>query len=120
MSKTNDALWKDYKDIDDRLTIIGADDERYKVLLEEKDKLRNELIKLEQIKIETDLKKSQIEAEDKREKIRNLITIGTFTVTTSISIWTVLKTFKFDQESTITSTLGRISITNAVSKIFKK
>lgn len=120
MSKTNDALWKDYGDVNEKLKVINADDERYEMLLDERDKLRNELIKLEQVKMETEVKKSQIEADDKREKTRNMITIGTFTVTTGISIWTVLKTFKFDETSTITSTLGRNSVTNVVSKIFKK
>lgn len=120
MSKTNEALWKDYKDVNDKLAIIDGDDERYKLLLEERDKLRNELIKLEQIKIETDLKKSQFEVEGEREKTRNMITVGTFAVTTTIGLWTVLKTFKFDETSTVTSTLGRSSITNIVSKIFNK
>lgn len=120
MSKTYDTLWKDYEEIDEKIKVINTDDDRYKMLLEEKDKLRNELIKFEQFKLETDLKKGQIEAEDKREKTRNIITLGTFAVTTSVGIWTVLKTFRFDQESTITSTLGRNSISNVVSKMFKK
>ena len=120
MSKTTEILWKNYEEINERISVLDTNNENYKLLLEERDKLRNELIKLEQVKIETNLKKSQIEAEDKREKIRNAITIGTFTVTTGVSIWTVLKTFKFDQESTITSTLGRNSITNVVSKMFKR
>lgn len=120
MSKTSEALWKDYNDVSEKLTVISNDDERYKLLLEERDKLRNELIKLEQIKIETDLKKGQIEVESKREKTRNIITIGTFTVSTTIGLWTVLKTFKFDETSTVTSTLGRSSITNMVSKVFNK
>lgn len=120
MSKTNETLWKSYEEINEKISIYGTIDEHYKVLLEERDKIRNELIKLEQAKMENDLKRNQIKAEDKREKIRNIINVGTFTVTTGVSIWTVLKTFKFDQESTITSTLGRNSITNVVSKIFKR
>ena len=120
MSKTNETLWKNYEEVNEKILNLDTKDEGYELLLEERDKLRNELIKLEQVKMETELKKSQIEAEDKREKTRNIITIGTFAVTTSVGIWTVLKTFRFDQESTITSTLGRNSITNVVSKMFKR
>lgn len=120
MSKTNEALWNDYNDVTEKLTVIDSGDDRYKTLLDERDKLRNELIRLEQVKMETDMKKSEIEAEDKREKTRNMITIGTFTISTGIGLWTVLKTFKFDETSTVTSTLGRNSITNVVSKLFKK
>lgn len=120
MSKVTDALWKNYEEVNEKLLVIDAEDARYQMLLDERDKLRNELIKREQVKMETDVKRSQIEAEDKREKTRNIITVGTFVVSTGVGIWTVLKTFRFDQESTITSTLGRNSISNVVSKMFKR
>lgn len=120
MSKTTETLWKNYEEVNEKINSLDIKDEGYELLLEERDKLRNELIKLDQVKTETELKKSQIEAEDKREKTRNIITLGTFAVTTGVGIWTVLKTFRFDQESTITSTLGRNSISNVVSKMFKK
>ena len=95
-------------------------DTKRESLLEERDKLRNELIKLEQINIESGVKKSQIEAEDRREKVRNQITIGTFIVSTSISVFAIAKTFKFDQVATVTSTLGRSILNGVVPKMFKR
>lgn len=120
MEKTKETLWSDYKKVSEKIESLDIKDEGYELLLEERDKIRNELIKLEQVNMDSDLKKLQIAAEDKREKIRNGITIGTFAITTSVGIWTVIKTFKFDQVATITSTLGRNSITNTVSKMFKR
>ena len=51
--------------------------------------------------------------------ISNYITIGTFVGTSLISIWAVLKTFKFDEDGTITSTLGR-GILNGIIPKFKQ
>lgn len=120
MEKTKETLWADYRKVSDQIDSLETKDDKYELLLEERDKIRNELIKLEQVNMDVEMKKLQIETENKREKIRNGITIGTFAVTTGVSIWTVIKTFRFDQGSTITSTLGRNSISNVVSKMFKR
>lgn len=120
MHKINDALWKDYTDVQTMLEAMEIGSEGYKVTLEERDKIRNELIKLEQIKEETEVKRSQIESEDNREKVRNVITVGTFVVTTMVSVYTISKTFKFDQVATITSTLGRNVLNGVIPKLFKR
>lgn len=120
MNKTKETLWADYNKVSNQIDDLRVEDKGYETLLEERDKIRNELIKLEQVNMDVDLKKLQISAEDKREKVRNGITIGTFAITTGVSIWTVLKTFAFDEDNTMTSTLGRSSVSNVVSKIFKR
>ena len=131
MKRINETLWKDYESVSNQIESCTNKDDGYKLLLEERDKLRNELIKFGQTTIEADLKKlqmetetkikeAQIEAENKREKIRNQITIGTFAVTTSVSIYAIVKTFKFDQVATVTSTLGRNILSGVVPKMFKR
>lgn len=120
MSETIQALWANYNDVDEKLKVMTPTNEGFELLLEERDKLRNELIKMDQLKMESELKRGQIENENKKDYIRNIITVGTFVITTSVGIWTVVKTFNFDQTSTVTSTLGRTSLTNAVSKLFKR
>ena len=109
MKKLLESLWKDYEDVSEQIECVDKDNPIYEKLLEDRDKVRNELFKLE-----------QLDSENKREKTRNTISIVTFIVTTLVGIWTVLKTFKFDQESTVTSTLGRTSLTNIVSRMFKR
>lgn len=120
MKRINETLWQDYESVSQQIKELKSDDNGYELLLEERDKIRNELIKLEQTNIETNLKKSQMEAEDKREKVRNNITIGTFAITTSISVYAIIKTFKFDQGATVTSTLGRNILNGVVPKMFKR
>lgn len=120
MKKVREALWQDYEAISSQIGNLKADDDSYKSALEERDKVRNELIKLAQIEEENKVKISQIEAEDRREKIRNGITIGTFAVSTGVSIYAIAKTFKFDQVATVTSTLGRNILNGVVPKMLKR
>lgn len=119
MEKLNKALWADYDQVSDIIKVANVEDSRYKDLLDERDKIRNEILKLEQSAMEIEVKKNQMAADDKREKVRNQITIGTFVVSTSISVYAILKTFKFDQTGTVTSTLGR-GILNGVLPKFKR
>ena len=120
MSEIKKALWSDYHEVTKKINEMELNSENCKAALEERDKLRNELIKLEQIELDTKTKISQIEAEDKREQIRNVITIGTFVVSTGVSVYTIAKTFKFDQVATVTSTLGRNILNGVVPKMFKR
>ena len=131
MDKVRKTLWKDYNAICTRIESESENGDKYKSLLEERDKIRNELIKLEQGAIDAELKRdqmvneiklkeAQIEAEDKREKIRNRITIGTFAVSTGISLYAIIRTFRFDENSTVTSTLGRYILSGFIPKMFKR
>ena len=120
MNKIKETLWTDYKKVSERIDVSNIDSDNYELLLEERDKLRNELIKLEQATMETEIKRGQLEAENKREKIRNQITIGTFIASTGVSIWAILRTFKFDETATVTSTMGRGILNGFIPKMFKK
>ena len=109
MNKIKEAFWKDYVEASDRIKGLDVTSEGYDAALEERDKLRNELLKL-----------TQIEEESEREKIRNGITVGTFVVSTVVSVYAITKTFKFDQVATVTSTLGRNILNGVVPKMFKR
>ena len=115
-----EALWKDYNALGDLITVMGNDDEKKRGVLEERDKIRNELLKLEQSRNEMRIKREEINAEDEREKIRNRITIVTFGISTAISLYAIVRTFRFDQDSTVTSTLGRNILNSVIPKLFKK
>ena len=120
MSKIEEALWEDYKSISDLINELDIKSEGYQAALEERDRLRNELIKLKQIELESDGKLMQVKSENNRERIRNGITIGTFVVTTGVSVYAIAKTFKFDQVATVTSTLGRNILNGVVPKMLKR
>ena len=112
MKRIKEALWSDYTEANKQIKSLDAKSDRYQVLLEEKDKVRNEMIELAKIEQERHIKLSQIESENEREKFRNLIS--------SVSIYAITKTFKFDQVATVTSTLGRNILNGVVPKILRK
>ena len=115
------ALWKDYNDLGDIMKVIGESNEQKSDILDERDRIRQELIRLEQSKNEIRVKREEIDAENKREQVRNRITMITFGVSTGLSLYAIIMTFYFDRDRTITSTLGR-NILNSVLplKIFSK
>ena len=120
MDEIKKTLWSDYKKVSEKIDGLDITSEKYESLLEERDKIRNELLKLEQANMEVNIKNNQIEAENKREKVRNSITIGTFAVSTGVSLYAILRTFKFDEGATVTSTLGRNILNGVVPKMFKR
>jgi hypothetical protein len=120
MSKIKDALWHDYKNASDRIESLSIEEKGYQAAVEERDKIRNEIIKVEQLEQDELMNLSKIEAENKRDKIRNIISVSTFAVSTGVSVFAIVKTFKFDQNSTVTSTLGRNILSGVVPKMFRK
>lgn len=109
MKDTREILLADYNDISEKLKCINKDDDAYVMLLNDRKSIRDELVKME-----------EINSENKRDKIRNIITVGTFTVTSTLSVWGLLRTLKFDEGATITSTAGRGIVSDVVLKMFKK
>ena len=107
MEEIKDALWEDYNETKKLLEDLEPGTDEYKMVSAEVDNIRKELIDVGKTDIESDIKKTQIEEDTKREKTKNCITIGTFTVTTGLSLYALLRTFKFDETDTVTSTLGR-------------
>lgn len=120
MSKIEETLWTNYDEIDKLIGLTKMDSNEYKMLLEERDKIRNELINIDQFDQEIDVKISQIECDNMKDKIRNGINIGTFIITSCISMYAISKTFKFDQVATVTSTLGRNILNGMIPKMGKK
>lgn len=113
------ALWKDYEFLSEKIEEL-ADKEISMGLLEEKDKIRQELLKLEISINECKIKEKEINTNSSNNIISNRIAIGTFAISTIVSLYTIAKTFKFDQESTVTSTLGRNILNGFIPKMLKK
>ena len=129
-NKIEEALWNDYNDAKSKLDELSLDDKKAEVLIKERDNIRNELIEYDKSVKELELKKQlgendvkikskQLTTEQKNELMRNGIAIGTFLISTTVSIFTIVKTFRFDEESSVTSTMGRGVLNGVVPKLFK-
>lgn len=118
MTKIESTLWANYerinKKINDTSITLGTE---YQMLLEERNRIREQLINLYTYENDTELKKQSDIKEDFKDKVKNIITISTFVISTGISIYAIRKTFKFDETSTVTSTLGRNILNSTVPKM---
>lgn len=117
-NKIEEALWQDYEDACELISELSIENvDSYRVAVEDRDKIRNELIKLEQMKNEKENQNEQLKSDSKKDLIKNVISMVTFGVTTGLSIYTIFKTFKFDETSTVTSTLGRNALNGVIPKL---
>ena len=119
MRDTRETLWKDYDEVTEKLKVIDHDHPRYELLLEKQDKIRNEILKYDQFTMEASIKREQIAAENRRDIKRLIMEGGKIVITVGIAVWSIDKTFKFDEVATPTSTLGRTILLNPVQKLFK-
>lgn len=121
MKELTESLWNDYNNVKDLIAVVDkSDKELNERLYKERDDIRNELIRLELGKNEKEVKKGEIDAEIERDKAKNRIEITIFGISTIVGLYAMLKTFKFDQEGAITSTLGKNILNSLSSKMFKR
>lgn len=83
--------------------------ESEKLEIEKKDKAESRAIDL-------DLKLQQMEEERKKRIIQNIIDVGGIVTTVGLTVWGTLKSLKFEETGTVTTTAGR----NFFSKLFRK
>lgn len=119
MNEISEALWMDYEAKRSMLEGLTPGTDEYKMVSAELDSIRKELIENSKNESEKDIRISQMKEEARREKIRNVITIVTFGVTTAVSIGFGIQTFRFDTEHTTTSTLGRQILNGFIPKFRK-
>lgn len=120
MNKIESALWADYDEAGKKLNDLKVESDHYDIILDDKDRIRKEIIEIEQIKQETNIKMSQIESENIREKNRNKLALLNFGITTGVTVVGMILTFKFDKVATITSTMGRGILNGLVPKFNKR
>ena len=122
MKKIEETLWKDYEDAKALVKELKytEDTEKYRIAVEDCDKIRNELIKMEQMKNEKNDRNKILKSDFMKEIFKNGLSIITFGVSTGVSIYTIYRTFDFDKVSTVTSTLGRGTLNGAIPKLPKK
>ena len=119
MEKLKEALWADYEENSVLSNSLGIGSAEYRICVEDRDKLRNELIKIEQLEADKIIKDKQIEFDKHNEKIKNAITIATL----GSSLLALFASFRFDKEATFTSTAGKGVVNGMIAKllsIFKR
>lgn len=120
MHKIKQALWSDYENVSGLIKGLDKGSEYYDNAVKERDNIRKELIELAQIESNKTINEKQLKSDTRKDLINKIIDVTTFTVTTAVSIYSIILTFKFDQSSTITSTLGRNILSGTIPKTNKR
>ena len=101
--------------------------EQYKVTVDGIVKLVDRAIEIDKLNLEAeekaknrekdnDFKQQQMEEERKDRLIRNFISAAGIVIPSLLTIWGTLKTFKFEQEGTVTTMIGRGFINKLLPK----
>ena len=101
--------------------------EQYKVTVDGIDKLVDRAIEIDKLNLEaeekaknrekdSEFKQQQMEEEKKDRLIRNCISAAGVVIPSLLTIWGTLKTFKFEQEGTVTTIIGRGFINKLLPK----
>ena len=101
--------------------------EQYKITVDELVKLVDRAIEIDKLNLEAeekaknrekdnDFKLQQMEEERKDRLIRNCISAAGIVIPSLLTIWGTLKTFKFEQEGTVTTMIGRGFINKLLPK----
>ena len=121
MKETYKMLKADYDAASQKIKDIGTNtDTNAQIYYEERDKIRNEIIKLKLGEKEVNVKLAQIKAEDKREKDRLISNLVQFGISTGVGIVFGWWTFTFDEHGTVTSTLGRPVLNSFLPKMLRR
>lgn len=108
-----------------KTTQLGTDE--YKTTIDGITKLADRVLEIEKLEteqaeraidreVELELKEKQMEEERKDRKIKNVLTAAGIVIPTGVTIWGTLKSFKFEQEGTITTIMGRGFINKLLPK----
>lgn len=116
-------LDKDFDRLDELEVGTNEHTEASKVLIQlldrkiEMDKSENDRRDKEETrKIETELKRQQMEDDRKDRLIRNCLTGASIISGIGVTVWGALKSWKFEETGTITSTAGRKFIGNLFNR----
>ena len=71
MKKLKEALWNDYNENSAILNELSIGSNECKIYLEQNDKIMNELIKVEQMELDREIKYKQLESDRLNEMIKN-------------------------------------------------
>jgi len=115
-TETKSLLQKEIQEEFEDLKEMSLGSEEYRATVDGLTKLVDREIEIERLKIETKEKSRQFEEEKKDRLIKNILTGVGIVVPSAITIWGTLKSFKFEEEGTITTVIGRGFINKLLPK----
>lgn len=121
-----DEIESEFKDLKEMA--LGTDE--YKTTVDGLAKLMDRAIEMEKFNVEcdekienrkiqefdNDLKVKQMEEDRKDRFVRNVISVAGIIIPVCVTVWGTIKTFKFEEEGTVTTIMGRGFINKLLPK----
>lgn len=112
------------------LSKIQLGTEEYKATVGGVTQIADRIIRIEELEndkedknrtreMEENLKLRQFNSDQKNQRIKDSIAIGTTLLSTAVLVWGTVGTWKFDAEHSSTSTLGRTWLNNLLPKCLR-
>ena len=97
-------------EIDDRFDDLAKLDlasEKYSTAVDSVTKLMDRAIEIEKLESSESQNEKQMKEDRKSRLVKNIIDAGSIILPLAVTIWGAKASFKFEEEGTITSTVGR-------------
>lgn len=108
-----------YAEIDDKIDAIARLDvssKEYTAAVDSVTKLMDRAIEIEKLETSGTHNEKQMDEERKARIVKNCIDIGSVVLPLTVTVWGALVSLKFEEEGTITTTIGR----KTLDKLFKR
>lgn len=110
------ALQAEVEDKLVNLASMEAGSEEYKNAVDGITKLMDRVIEIEKLEMSENQSKAQMEENRKSRLTKNAIDIGSVVLPLVVTIWGARATFKFEENGTITTAVGRKFIDKLISR----
>lgn len=122
-----DALCEEIRDEIEELGDMEVGSDTYIKTVDGLAKLIDRVIEIEKMKseseekvenrlLDSDLRQKQLDEEQKDRFVKNCISVAGIVIPSVITIWGTLKTFKFEEDGTVTTMVGRGFINKLLPK----
>lgn len=110
------ALQAEVEDKLVNLASMEAGSEEYKNAVDGVTKLMDRVIEIEKLEMSENQNKAQMEENRKSRLTKNVIDIGSIVLPLVVTIWGARTTFRFEENGTITTAVGRKFIDKLISR----
>lgn len=100
----------------DALASLDVSTKEYSAAVENVTKLMDRAIEIDKLKISEARDEKQMIEERKARIVKNSIDVGSVVLPLAVTVWGALVSLKFEEEGTITTTVGR----KTLDKLFKR
>lgn len=99
-----------------KLANMNPDSKEYAVAVDSLVKLMDRRLEIEKLEVSEAQHEQQVKEDRKARLFKNLIDVGAIILPLAVTVWGAKASFKFEEEGTITTTIGRKFMDKLISR----